>query len=478
VAGAIYFSEQFNISRNDDDDWFDPILNADTKLFVDPFLIFSEDTPFWAPAHDDLIQHFNIVFKLIAEAGGNRESLAFKKAISLLHFPEPREFCLGYTRSGVRGAGGALGYALLIAEAMESAIRRGVEDLRHFEELGVLNEGIGPDRISDLTCNVLRSYFIKYTTTIVERHNINTQAVRVGGAYFDDVRQSWRSQDVQLPVDPETGSWVLLAPSRFLRDLPVLNPDDWWDNFEAEQLRNDLNYEVMGRVSKEEIMAAARQHPESVRAWTEAKEGTSQAPYSFERDPLGLWKWLDEAKKFVSESPLVISPPTDASDFVATIELIVEKFKHFIEEQGGWRLLWNDGYANEKPEEAAQLLFKGVAQSYCQANDIVVDREVELGRGPVDFKFSNGYSHRAHLEIKKLHNGKFWNGLQEQLPSYLRSDECDLGWFVAIRYRESGSTLNWLSEAPRIVRAKARETGIQLRTASIDARPKLSGSRL
>jgi len=83
-------------------------------------------------------------------------------------------------------------------------------------------------------------------------------------------------------------------------------------------------------------------------------------------------------------------------------ELVIEQFKRSVEEQGGWRLLWNDGNVNEKPEEAAQLLFKGIAQSYCHANDIVIDREPNLGRGPVDFKFSNGYQRRALLEVKKL----------------------------------------------------------------------------
>jgi hypothetical protein len=87
--------------------------------------------------------------------------------------------------------------------------------------------------------------------------------------------------------------------------------------------------------------------------------------------------------------------------------MVIERFTHFIEEEGGWRLLWNDGYYDEKPEEAAQLLFKGIAQSYCESNGIVLDREVELGRGPVDFKFSNGFERRALLEVKKLRNGRF-----------------------------------------------------------------------
>jgi hypothetical protein len=164
----VYFSEHFAITRTSADDWFDPILVADTKLFVDPFLIFQDDHPSWSGAHDRLIDHFNICFKLIAEGNRNPGSVPYRKAIALLHFPEPREFCLGYTEQGTRGSGSGLGYARLIAAAMEDAIARGLQDLRHFEELGVLNEGIGPDRISDLTCNVLRGDLMKYTKEVAE----------------------------------------------------------------------------------------------------------------------------------------------------------------------------------------------------------------------------------------------------------------------------------------------------------------------
>jgi hypothetical protein len=64
-------------------------------------------------------------------------------------------------------------------------------------------------------------------------------------------------------------------------------------------------------------------------------------------------------------------------------------FRFFVEQKGGWRLLWNDNDGSEKGEEAAQLVFRGVAEADCRANCIVIDREVDLGRGPIDFKFSN-----------------------------------------------------------------------------------------
>ena len=97
------FSEEFGITRGDGDDWFDPILDFDTKLFVDPFLIFKEPSETWAGAHPQLIRHFDICFKLIAEGNLNPQSTPYKKALALLRFPEPKEFCRLYaTKRGER----------------------------------------------------------------------------------------------------------------------------------------------------------------------------------------------------------------------------------------------------------------------------------------------------------------------------------------------------------------------------------------
>jgi hypothetical protein len=139
--------------------------------------------------------------------------------------------------------------------------------------------------------------------------------------------------------------------------------------------------------------------------------------------------------------------------------------------------LWNDD-GTDKPEDAAQLLFRGVVQNYCHANNIVIDREVELGRGPVDFKVSSGYAHRAHLEIKKEHNGKFWNGLEQQLPSYMKSDQANDGWFVAVRYRHGKAADERIEQLPKRVSAIAKEKHLNLKFAVVDARKPLSASKL
>lgn len=471
-------SKSFQIKRTKQDDWFDPILNTDTDLFLDPFLVFKERGGFWSEAHSRIIKHFDRAFLLIAEGNANTKSLQYRKALALLIFREPRELCLGYTAKGTAGAGSGIGYAKTIAHAIADAIKRGLKHPKHFEELGVLNEGIGPDRISDITCTILKEQLVRYTQGIAQQHGLPLSPHRLYGGSFDERRLRWETPSVELPTNPFTKGPLLFVPQRFLRELPVINAADWWEYYEGEQLRQDMNYEIMGHVDKATIVAVARRHPRMVRKWTALKETQKPSAYDFDRDPKGVWKWNIAADEFAQNNPILISPPDNKDGFQAIIEKVLDRYELFVEEQGGWDLLWKVKGTEEKPEQAAQLLFRGVAESYCRANNISLDREVNLGRGPVDFKFSNGYRHRAHLEIKKLHNGKFWNGLEQQLPSYMKSDEVSDGWFVAIQYRSNSTS----TKRARVLRKRVHELGLQkelgLRYRLIDARPKKSASSL
>lgn len=474
----MHASQYFGIERGLDDNWFDPILNADTKLFVDPFLIFKENTGAWADAHDVIVKHFDQAFTLIAEGNLNKKSLAYRKALSLLVFLEPKELCLGYTGSGTAGAGSGHGFAQKIGVAIENAIRRGLIHLRHFEELGIFEIGIGADRISDIACTILKERLIEYTQDVAKHHGIPLDEHKIFASSFDQDRLRWITGIVQLPTNPANDSPILLVPKRFLRKLPVLNSDDWWESWENEQLRTDLNYEVMKNVNKGKIVATAKTNPGAVRKWIEQKEQEPAEPYDFESDPEGVWKWNRSTKEFVDQHPIHFQEVSSEEEFLNLIRKIIKQFKLFVEEQRGWSLLWDDQKNKEKSEEAVQLLFRGIGEHYCRANNISMDREVNFGRGPVDFKFSRGRKFCAHLEIKKLHNGKFWNGLEDQLPSYMKSDEVNVGWFLAIRYRDGKKWDEKQRQLPGRVAALREQKGLVVNFDVIDARRPDSASKL
>jgi len=128
--------------------WFDPILGMDTRLFVDPFKIYKESSAPWADAHDEVIQYFQHAFTLLAPVLDKPNSPKYRKVLHLMTFPEPKYFGLGFVERGQRGAGTGGQFAQRMVDAMALAVERGLQDIRHFEELTLLVERIGRDRIS------------------------------------------------------------------------------------------------------------------------------------------------------------------------------------------------------------------------------------------------------------------------------------------------------------------------------------------
>jgi hypothetical protein len=75
-----------------------------------------------------------------------------------------------------------------------------------------------------------------------------------------------------------------------------------------------------------------------------------------------------------------------------------------------------------RDEVFSQRLFYAIADAYCSANNVDLNREPNAGNGPVDFKISSGYTGRVLIEIKKSNNGKLVQGYETQLKAYGKAE--------------------------------------------------------
>lgn len=474
-AKSMRFSEYFGITRTSEDDWFDPHLSVDTKLFIDPLLLL-EAGGRWAAAHDQLIEYFVSCYELVAK-GGNPDAPASKAVLRMLTFPEPGEFRLGYTSHGTRGSGSGHGYARAIRDGIAVAIAKGLERPEHIEEIGILNEGIGADRISDIVANVLKQTFVEYTQEVAERHKIPLKSFQIKNYELNIDYKRWFPGYCDLPAFSD-GTPIILVPERLLQSLPTLNADDWFYSTMNQDLRDSLNLKVGETVPKATIVQLARRHPGRVRQWAHEQSSRPDLKhYDFQGDPLGVVQWDQEPKHFARANPLPPREVESQEELMELLEQIISRFKLFIESKGGWRLLWNDDHT-VKHEEAIQLAFLGMAGDYLRQFDVELDREVDFGRGPVDFKVSRGSRIRALLEVKKVENGKFWHGLETQLPSYLESDDSEYGWLIAVQFNDSKNSRERIRQLPSSVHEVSRRINKTIRFALIDARPHESASKI
>lgn len=139
-----------------------------------------------------------------------------------------------------------------------------------------------------------------------------------------------------------------------------------------------------------------------------------------------------------------------------------------MELRSGYKLLWNESKTSPRSEEDVQILFKGILDEHCRANNIDFTREVNQGMGPVDFRFSSGYTNRVLLEAKLAKNSKFWNGLKKQLPKYMKIDSCKLGIFLVIAFTDKD--IKRVNDIQDIARETEEYYNITIKTVVVDAR--------
>jgi len=237
------FSEHFGIAPTLSDDWFDPLLNQDTPLYVDPFLVFDDEDPLWTGARAEVIRFFETVLLRILKSDGIRGSASWNQAAGLLRCPEPNEFALGLSVGDPRGAGVGSQTAERIATVLDLLRSAGATELSSISGFSIFVDGMGPDLISDALCNILMSRFITYTQRVARSSGLPTQPIRVRNAAFDHAHERWLTKTVELPHNPFQNSAVLLTPKRFLQDLPPPDLTDFWDWGDSlgEELRQSLN---------------------------------------------------------------------------------------------------------------------------------------------------------------------------------------------------------------------------------------------
>jgi hypothetical protein len=431
IRNPIKFSEHFEVEEATLDrlDVLDPTLNVDVRLFIDPLLLPLSKHAEMRSASKSFRVFFSTVIKLLA-ASRREGDVAWREAVRRLQFREVPGTCLGYSAASIRGS--AFGPDLsrrLVATAKE-IVDLGVTDPDLFVALPLLEEGVGPDLISDMTTNIVLPDLLRFNERILRSLDIPTRQIALG------------VHTARLPINPtdRRQSPVILLPKDVLRELPVAY--DWDSVCDAAAknalLRAKTNsligaiWKAKTRRQKQTVREGVLASKEAFSALLEAIHVTEPRNYDFENDPEGLLVWRHLLTSAAREHPmaLMLSARPSPDDVFAVVMKIVEQFKFLIANRGLWKELWHEG--TRRPEKSAQRLFFAVAHSYCDANDLDINPEMDTGTGSVDFKFSVGATAKVIVETKLSDNPKIVSGYEKQLEVYKTSERTTKGVYVVI----------------------------------------------
>ena len=217
-------SQKFTLRRTQGSlDFVDVELRGDTRLFINPraFLALHGD---WAANATYLVQKFfTRILQCIRDAQDPR-------ALELLsHLREPNETRLGFSNGPPRGHGVGEGLAEELYSSLKGseAVQTGL--LEDLEDTLLVVEGVGPDLISDITTNLVRSLLIEYTQEQCAALGIPVERDVDSGPLWDGQREKWSNEHVELPVVDNRK--LLLVPKAIVRRRMEYDPGEYFRDY-------------------------------------------------------------------------------------------------------------------------------------------------------------------------------------------------------------------------------------------------------
>ncbi len=480
IKNPVRFSEHFGLDAAllEAAGALDPTLNVDTGLFIDPMLLEnSKHVEIREGARATYEAHFITIIKLL-RGSKTQDDVAWRSAAKLLSFPEIKWTCLGYGANSVSGSGSGGDMTVKVIETAKQIVGLGIEDPDLFVAMALFEEGFGPDRISDMTANVILADLLKFNERILAGVPVPVEQVTLK-------LRNGKSFEARLPINPfvKGGSAILLVPVDILRDLPIAK--DWSDVADAASKNEELRSRVNSAIA-ELWTARSLKDKDVLRQWamTGKKEfeefldmvrSVNAAPYDVKGDPRGELFWRKVASNLAQAEPFTLKTPTqmDLDGVVMVVEQIIEQFRFLVEDRRLSEELYHDG--SLRPEKAAQRLFFAVAYSYCKANNLDITPEADTGNGPVDFKVASGFTGRVLVEIKLSTNSKLVRGYTRQLETYKTAEETLKGYYVILDVGQMGQKEKSLQVIKNDAAGRGETTSPIIR---IDGSRKASASKL
>lgn len=446
----LYFSDVFEVDPGVLESYgaFNISLVNDLPLFIDPFLLFNSEDDEYQSLHVGIIKYLRFLRDMAVQT-----TLTDGHLQAWFMFSEIKQNWLGFSLVGNKGSGLGIDFTRALSANLETLFTNfGQEKITrdsHLEKLCLIKDGVGKDNISDFTANLIKRFLLHYTETFARQHLNSDQCreVPVSRAYFNYETRSWVSSRHLLPW--HNNDYVILTPK------DILTKDDTWINktdlsrqfddvVEAvpnEALRAQINdyflralpHEPKSADFREAISRAIRKYPELIDFFIRMKEETGDQAVSLSEQNVKDVEllYIRQLSEFVRTLEVESGFYGTGADTHEETRARVEFLKDVIENKGGHHLFFSHGVPIRR-ESDLHILFR--LTWFATPSD--VSREVNNGRGPVDFKISRGSFDKSLVEFKLAKNTHLRRNLQKQVEIYKKASDARSAIKVILYFTE------------------------------------------
>lgn len=217
-------SRYFSLGRNQTTlDFVDVPIGNDIRVFLDPSRIRNMETR-WASECASLLQHFFQRVLDLIQTNDRATGLIMLEGLS-----ERNEFHLGFSSGISKGSGIGREFANDFWNALSGSKAGKTGLLKDFEDACLFIPGVGPDRISDAVCNILRGPLVRYTQDMCHYYGIPLQPDVDSGPIWNTLNNRWENELIELPVTPF--GKILLVPKIAVRHRLVYDAQNYYTHY-------------------------------------------------------------------------------------------------------------------------------------------------------------------------------------------------------------------------------------------------------
>lgn len=431
----LYFTDIFDVTEEqlEEHGAFNISLVVDLPLFIDPFLLFDSPKPVYKEQHERIINYLRFLRDL-----AQKEKLSSPRKKHLYCFKEVTQNWLGFSQGGNSGRGLGMSFANALSENLSKLFADfGKEKITagsHLEKLCLIRAGVGRDMISDFTTNLIKGFLCEYTQAFALAHidESKRKVFSVQHARFSEVAERWAPERYTLPE--YNGDYVLLTPKDILtKDDTWINKEDYFREYhdipEAignQELRAQIDAyfrKVLPKnpdqkERKEAAWKTTLQFPDLIDYFIKHKEDNGDEARRSSIDKVGVSHevYVRLVRELID---LLQSTTAFYQQPLASLDAAREKahyLKDVIENKGGHKIFYDKGKLFRR-ESDLQILY-GLTWHGTLFN---VSKEVNDGRGPVDFEVSMGAADKTLVEMKLASNSALERNLKKQVEVYKKA---------------------------------------------------------
>lgn len=420
-------------------------LVCDTPLFIDPLLIYDNDSceiKSWYPK----IVKYLLFLNKIANSDIRKDKIKY-----YFCFKEIKENWLGVAKKGNVGSALGMDFAIELYKNINTVCETNSCSLDiHIEKMLLVNPGVGKDKISDMVTNILFYEFIKYTEEFSRKYLDDSlcSLFNIPKCEFDYEKELFVDKKAFLPYiinSKGKKEFIILTPLSILRkDEQEINYSNMHDSFDevcSTISNDDLRFQVnslientikemynakmsiqaivtqadINKSKSEAIQTAVKKFPELFDYFIkleEQKTDTVKQKASKEVKEIAYFTYENEMLSYD------LFRIDNKQQYTSSFEEAMARI-NFLKKEIEVNSLWKNLYYEDKPithEAELQRLFR-----LCWFNSIRrCSPETNNGKGPVDFQISYGFKDTCNIEFKLASNPKLKN-VFKQLSAYNES---------------------------------------------------------